>query len=92
MIEELTPRLLSVLIFLVVTTAPVLTLLLSAMLLWRYRRTVTEQMALTGGFDGPATDLPVPDRPSCGGNRAERAEGAARYRRAIYGPRQEALR
>ena len=92
MIEELTPRLLSVLVFLVVATAPVLTLLLSAMLLRRYRRTVTEQMALTGGFDGPATDLLIPDRPSCDGNRSERAEGATRYRLAVNGPRQEALR
>jgi len=54
MIEELTPQILMVSVFLIIVIAPILTLLLSALLLWRYRRAVTHAMARTGGFDGPA--------------------------------------
>ena len=87
MIEELTPRLLSTLMLFVVGIAPMLTLLLSAILLWRYRRAVDLQMAATVGFDDiPATDAPATAEAGHDNNLAVLAEAAALYRRAARGP------
>lgn len=51
MIEELTPQILMSAMLLVNVLAPVLTLLLSAVMLRRYRRAVSRSMAATIGFD-----------------------------------------
>ena len=50
MIEQLTPTLLSVMLLLLVCVASVLTLLVSAILLWNYRRAVSRHMATSSGF------------------------------------------
>ena len=74
MLEELTPQILSVSMLLIVLLAPPLALLLSALLLWRYKRAVLRAMAssaagVPGTSDGTLSALP----PS--GNGSGRALG-----------------
>jgi hypothetical protein len=57
MIEELTPQVLMITMFLIIVTAPVITLLLAAFLLGRYRRAVARTMATAGGFPAAAAAL-----------------------------------
>ena len=54
MIEELTPQVLMISMLLIIVTAPVITLLCSVLLLWRYRRAVTDAMTMAGGFHATA--------------------------------------
>ena len=53
MIEELTPRVLMSMMILVIVVVPTLTLLLSTVLLYRYRRAVRRAMDVTSGFHDP---------------------------------------
>lgn len=57
MIEELTPQVLMISMFLIIIAVPLLTLLLAALLLWRYRRAVTRAMATAGGFHAAAAEV-----------------------------------
>src|SRR4051794_31359718 len=51
MLEELTPQILSVALFFVIAVAPVLTLIVSALILWLYRRSVLRAMAAMRGSE-----------------------------------------
>jgi len=51
MFEELTPQVTMIWMMLITVTASILTFLLSALLLWKYRRSVTLAMTSTGSFD-----------------------------------------
>ena len=91
MIEELTPKLLSVLLLSVVSIAPVLTLLLSWVLLRRYRRAVAREMEITvsGNVIGSDTDRAVPWRVS---DLPVRERGANLYQKSVHGPWRTGLR
>jgi hypothetical protein len=61
MIEELTPQILAIGLLAVLLVAPGLTLLLSALILWLYRRAVLRAMAATaGGVDVARSAGPQP--------------------------------
>jgi hypothetical protein len=92
MIEEVTPWMLTILVLLVTGLTPVLTLLLSALLLWRYRRVVIRQMAVSGGFDEPPEEAHPAPASRDDGAPSNRTDGAALYRLAARGPWQIALR
>jgi len=69
----LTPQVVTASLFLIIVAAPLLTLLLSTLLLWRYRRTVTRTMAAPGEFHAQGAAPPPsvgwpPDRPPLGGD------------------------
>ena len=96
MIEELTPQVLMIAMFLVIVMVPALTLLLSAVLLHRYRRAVARAMGAASGLNDPAaarttpiTSQPVeavlPER--TGSSKPEDLLG-----RALSGPWRDALR
>ena len=84
MIEEITPHLIAISLFLIVLVTPVLTLVLSALLLWGYRRAVTRAMATAGEFStsAPATTQSSQSPPSTAGDLS----GSDLYRMAIAGP------
>jgi hypothetical protein len=87
MIEELTPQIIAVSLFLIIVIAPILTLLLSALLLWGYRRAVTRAMGTASAFDASAPAAPAaPASPLPDVNPAEL------YRVAIGGPRHYVIR
>ncbi len=92
MMEELTPQILSVLLFIVVIAVPILTLMLSALMLWRYRRAVIREMAITGGFDVPAPHAPGSSKAANPAVRDLYAHGRDLCRRAIRGPWHLAIR
>lgn len=96
MIEELTPRLLGVALLLVIVVAPVLALLLSALLLARYRRQVTRAMAATGGFQGAETEAPTAELPPPQTRKVDdRSQASNRqdaYHRAVSAPWHNAIR
>src|SRR4029453_7426452 len=92
MLEEVTPQIVAFSLFFVTLVTPILTLLLSALLLWRYRRAVARAMAASAAFAAsipattPAASPSVPF-PSAGSPTASDL-----YRAAIVGPRHTALR
>jgi hypothetical protein len=91
MIEELTPEIVASSLFLISFIAPTLTLLLSALLLWAYRRAVARAMAASAAFDAskPATT------PASGSHQLPAGGGPSSsdlYQAAITGPRRYALR
>jgi hypothetical protein len=90
MIEELTPEVIASSLLLIVLVTPVLTLVLSALLLGGYRRAVTRAMATAGEFgaSAPATTLASQSAPSLAGDLS----GSDLYRIAIAGPRIYAAR
>jgi hypothetical protein len=90
MIEEITPQFIAISLFLIVLVTPILTLVLSALLLWGYRRAVTRAMAAAGEFgaSAPATTLSSQSPPS----PASDLSGSDLYRMAIAGPRAYAAR
>jgi hypothetical protein len=92
-IQELTPQLLSLGIMAVVLLAPPLTLLLSALLLWRYRRTVLQAMAISAvpGQAEAASQASVPTPPSQVATRGA-DQGSALSRRLLRAPRDAAAR
>lgn len=91
-ITELTPQMLSILLLLVIAVAPVLTLILSALLLWRYRHSVIRQMAARGGFDAPTADGQARAQKLDGDDPGAESNGRVLYRRAMLGPWREAVR
>jgi hypothetical protein len=92
MMEELTPQILSVLLFMVVIAVPILTLMLSAIMLWKFRRAVIREMAVTGGFDVPAPQAPESPKPASPAVRDLCTHGRDLFRRAIRGPWHLAIR
>jgi hypothetical protein len=82
-IEELTPQVVGTSVLLVLLTAPVVTLALSILLLWAYRRAVTQAMAASGGFEASAGE---PDSTSASPSH-DRQAGEPRtadlYRQAV---------
>jgi hypothetical protein len=78
MIEELTPALVAVSLLIIAGIVPALTVSLSALMLWRYRRAVARNMALTGGYDG----RPAPPQPGAAASGADRAAGGEQLMRA----------
>ncbi len=96
MIEELTPQVLMSSMALIIVTVPILTLLLSVLLIWRYRRAVTRAMAVTGGFhasgaEAQHTELPQSDNPKVEGRTVGPCSRDL-YRRAIRAPWHSAMR
>lgn len=90
MLEEVTPEIVGLSLFLITIVTPILTLVLSALLLWGYRRAVARAMAASAAFDSskPATTPAAPSHvsPAVGG-----PSGSDLYRAAIAGPRLYAL-
>jgi hypothetical protein len=64
MVEELTPQVATSSLFLIIICAPILTLILSMVLLVRYRRAVTRAMAAAGEFRASVTATPQTAGPS----------------------------
>lgn len=64
MLEELTPQLLSFSMLLIVVLAPPLALLLSALLLWRYKRAVLRAMASSAAATQGVSEATLPPVPS----------------------------
>lgn len=93
MIEQLTPRVFSSLLLVVLGLTPLLTLLFSAILLWLYRRAVTRQMALAGGCS-EELDAALDPGVEPGGADAphQRPAGVELYRQAVRRPWQALLR
>lgn len=94
MIEELTPQVLMISMFLIIMAAPLLTLLLCVVLLWMYRRIVTQAMAATGSYDG-ATEEGVSAGPPCVStlkllHQSVEESGNELYLRAIRAPWRDA--
>ena len=84
----LTPWILSILLIIVVSVASILTLLLSALLLWRYRRAVLRNMAASAGFNQPAPDVPaLPPLPIERAPTIDEKVAALTYQLAMRGPR-----
>jgi len=84
------PQFIAISLLLIVLVTPILTLVLSALLLWGYRRAVTRAMAAAGEFGAstPATTLSTQSLPS----PASDLSGSDLYRMAIAGPRIYAAR
>ena len=90
MIEELTPAILTLSLLLIGASAPILTLLLSTLLLWRYRRSVTRAMAAAGEFRAVASPS---EGSSPGRHRAlDAPAGRTLYRMVRDAPRLGAIR
>lgn len=85
MIEELTPQVLMASMALIILTAPVVTLVISLVLISRYRRAVAREMAATVGFRSGAPSVPAEPVPRPRGD-------AALYRRMLRGARMNAMR
>ncbi len=88
----LTPQVVTASLFLVIVTVPILTLLLSTLLLWRYRRAVTRAMAAMGEFHTSVTATPpsagsAPDQLHPVGDHT----GRDLYRLAIRAPWNHAI-
>ncbi len=47
MIEEITPQIVGISLLLIIIVTPILTLVLSALLLWSYRRRISTRAALS---------------------------------------------
>jgi len=96
MIEELTPQVLMISMLLIIITAPILTLLLAALLLWRYRRAVSRAMATVGGFHAAAAAVLPAGASPFGKQQVDDHDVAPRsndlYRRVLVAPRWNALR
>lgn len=95
MIEELTPQLLMITMFLIIVIVPVLTLLASAVLLVRYRVAVRKAMTAASGILRGST-LPEAARAgpqqAPGGEQGTTAASAIElHRRLVEGPRRTAL-
>jgi hypothetical protein len=96
MIEELTPQVTMTSMLLITITASILTFLLSALLLWRYRRSVTLAMTSTGGFDARTSGGLVEEFPQSSGQKTDekgiRSYVNGLYRQAIRAPWLSAMR
>lgn len=96
MIEELTPQVLMSSMLLLILTASILTLLLSAFLLWLYQRKVTTKMASMGGYDsslsGDAIQASSQNAARKENPKNTGSEGSGLYRQAIRAPWRCALR
>jgi phosphate/sulfate permease len=94
MIEELTPQVLMSTMVLVIVVSPCLTLAISALLIWLYRRAVARSMAETAGFDTTAAATESSGQSPSGTSgskiRAADARVADLYRRAMLAPRYNA--
>lgn len=93
MIEEVTPQVVTASLLLVTVSAAILTLLVSALLLWLYRRAVTREMAVARDVHGT---LAAPFQPAAS-SRSDTAKpliraGGDLSRRAIRGPWHSAMR
>jgi hypothetical protein len=90
MLEEVTPEIVGLSLFLISIVTPILTLVLSALLLWGYRRAVARAMAASAAFDAskPAT---TPATPSHALRAVGGPSGSDLYQAAIAGPRRYAL-
>ena len=96
MIEELTPQVLMISMFLIIITAPTVTLLIAVLLLWKYRRAVAREMAVVGGFRDPAVEAARSAGSSQSGTPTDddhdvALPGSDLYRRAVSAPWQHAL-
>lgn len=95
MIESLTPQIVSVSLLLVVAVAPPLTLIVSLLLLWRYRRVVQQTMADAGGADadaGAVHGASLPPEPDGGSREAALSASGHAFRRLRAGARRCAVR
>ena len=88
MIEALTSQVLMTTMFLIIVAAPVLTLLLSVLLLWRYRRTVETAMRVSSGFQAADTDRILAQRTgdAASAPQATSINGEQLFQRVIRAP------
>lgn len=96
MIEELTPQVLMTTLTLVILVSPSLTLVISALLMWRYRRAVARAMAAPSGAEAVAAAVDgaggVPAAGRDAPDRAAGVRGADLYRQAMRAPWRNAMR
>src|SRR5258705_2995047 len=97
MIEEITPQIVGISLLLIIIVTPILTLVLSALLLWSYRRAVARAMAASAAFEAsiPAkTPVASPHAPpsAVDGPGSPGRSASDLYDAAIAGPRHYALR
>jgi len=92
MIEELTPEIVASSLLLISFLAPILTLLLSALLLWGYRRAVARAMATSAAFDASISTTAPDAAPQPSPAAVGAPSGSDLYQAAIRGPRRYALR
>jgi hypothetical protein len=87
MIEELTPQIIASSLLLIIVIAPILTLLLSTLLLWGYRRAVARAMGTAGEFEAWAPGTPTEHAAPTPPPLAAVSDPTDLYRVAIGGPR-----
>jgi hypothetical protein len=97
MIEEITPQIVASSLILITFVTPILTLLLSALLLWRYRRAVARAMAASAAFAASVSAITPAASPhalpaAVGGPGSPGPSASDLYDAAIAGPRHYALR
>jgi hypothetical protein len=92
MIEEITPQIVASSLLLITFVTPILTLLLSALLLWRYRRAVARAMAASAAFDASVPTMTPVASPHALPAAVAGASASDLYDAAIAGPRHYALR
>ncbi|HYP69119.1 MAG TPA: hypothetical protein VEP67_12830 [Thiobacillaceae bacterium] len=96
MIEELTPQVLMIAMFLVIVVVPALTLPLSALLLHRYRKAVARAMGAASGFEEQAAgrESPIASHPVDAVLPEQSGSGKPDdlFRRALTGPWRDGLR
>src|SRR5262245_52842144 len=100
MIEEITPQIVAFSLIFITLITPILTLLLSALLLWRYRRAVARAMAASAAFEASVPAMSPAASPHAlpagvGGPRSAGPSAASAsnlYQMAIAGPWHCALR
>jgi len=90
MIEELTPQVMMIAMVLIIAISSIATLILSALLLWRYRRFVSRAMALQGGFKDQAETASAA---SIGTALTDRTKfsGTDLLQQVIHAPRRSAM-
>src|SRR5258705_2048363 len=97
MIEEITPQIVGISLLLIIIVTPILTLVLSALLVWSYRRAVARAMAASAAFAASVpAKTPVASPPAApsavDGPGSPGRSASDLYEAAIAGPQHCALR
>jgi hypothetical protein len=92
MIEEITPQIVAISLLLITLVTPILTLLLSALLLWQYRRAVARAMAASAAFEASVPAMTATAPPHAPPTVAGGSSALDLYQAATAGPRYCALR
>ena len=92
MLEEVTPEVVGSSLLLIIFVTPILTLLLSALLLWGYRRAVARAMAASAAFDASIPAMTPAVSSHALPAAVDGPTGSELNEAAIAGPRHYALR